>query len=149
GLSAELVPLIAAIGHSQRKPNTDILKRDYPADLQKVFGTAAASAIGFDFAAGRLDVTTHPFCSGIGPGDCRITTRYNPRFFNEAFFGVLHEAGHGIYDQGLPSRPLSGSGISDQGPPADHFGPPVGTYCSFGIHESQSRLWENQVGRGR
>src|SRR4029078_12889397 len=134
GLSAELVPLIAAIGHSQRKPNTDILKRDYPADLQKVFGTAAASAIGFDFAAGRLDTTAHPFCSGIGPGDCRITTRYNPRFFSESFLRVLHETGHGLYEQNLP---------------AEHFGTPLGIACSFGIHESQSRLWENQGRRGR
>ncbi len=133
-LSADLVPLIAAIGQSKRKPNTDILRRDFPVDLQKVIGTAAAAAIGFDFAAGRLDVTTHPFCSGIGPGDCRITTRYNPRFFNEAFFGILHEAGHGIYEQGLD---------------AEHFGTPRGSYCSLGIHESQSRLWANQVGRGR
>jgi carboxypeptidase Taq len=133
-LSAELVPLIAAIVQSPRRPNRDILQREYPVDLQRVFGTSAAAAIGFDFSAGRLDVTTHPFCSGIGPGDCRITTRYNPRFFNEAFFGILHEAGHGIYEQGLDP---------------EHFGTPLGSYCSLGIHESQSRLWENQVGRGR
>lgn len=134
GLRAELVPLIAAIGQAKQRPNSDILRRDYPVDLQKVFGTAAAAAIGFDFAAGRLDTTTHPFCSGFGPGDCRITTRWNPRFFNESFFGILHEAGHGIYEQGLD---------------ADHFGTPRGGFCSLGIHESQSRLWENQVGRGR
>jgi carboxypeptidase Taq len=134
GLRAELVSLIAAIGQAKQRPNSDILRRDYPVDLQKVFGTAAAAAIGFDFAAGRLDTTTHPFCSGFGPGDCRITTRWNPRFFNESFFGILHEAGHGIYEQGLD---------------ADHFGTPRGGFCSLGIHESQSRLWENQVGRGR
>jgi carboxypeptidase Taq len=133
-LSKDLVPLISAIGVSGRKPRRDILERDYPVEVQKTFAEGAAAAIGFDFQAGRLDTTTHPFCSGIGPGDCRITTRYNPRFFNEAFFGVLHEAGHGIYEQGLV---------------ADHFGTPIGTYCSLGIHESQSRLWENQVGRGR
>lgn len=133
-LSAELVPLIAAIGQSKRAPRRDILEADYPVEAQQAFAREAAVAIGFDFEAGRLDVTTHPFCSGIGPGDCRITTRYNPQFFNEAFFGVLHEAGHGIYEQGLP---------------ADHFGTALGTYCSLGIHESQSRLWENQVGRGR
>ena len=79
-------------------------------ERQQAFGRAAAAAIGFDFDAGRLDVTTHPFCSGIGPGDCRITTRYNPRFFNESFFGILHEAGHGIYEQGLP---------------AEHYGTPL------------------------
>jgi carboxypeptidase Taq len=99
-----------------------------------VFAEAAAVAFGFDFAAGRLDTTAHPFCSGLGPGDCRITTRYNPRFFSEAFFGVLHETGHALYEQNLP---------------AEHFGTPLGSACSLGIHESQSRLWENQVGRGR
>lgn len=133
-LTADLVPLIAAIGSTGRRPQREILERQYPVDAQKAFAEAAAAAIGFDFSAGRLDTTTHPFCSGIGPGDCRITTRYNPRFFNEAFFGVLHEAGHGIYEQGLD---------------IEHFGTPLGSYCSLGIHESQSRLWENQVGRGR
>jgi carboxypeptidase Taq len=133
-LRDQLVPLIAAIVGSGKKPNRDLLKRDFPVDRQKVFSQEAAAAIGFDFTAGRLDVTTHPFCSGIGPGDCRLTTRYNPRFFNEAFFGTLHESGHGIYDQGLD---------------AQHFGTPLGSAVSLGIHESQSRLWENQVGRGR
>jgi carboxypeptidase Taq len=133
-LSADLVPLIAAISQSSRKPKREILEREYPVEAQQTFARRAAEAIGFDFQAGRLDVTTHPFCSGIGPGDCRITTRYNPRFFNEAFFGVLHEAGHGIYEQGLDP---------------EQFGTPLGSYCSLGIHESQSRLWENQVGRGR
>jgi carboxypeptidase Taq len=70
----------------------------------------------------------------MGPGDCRITTRYNPRHFNEAFFGILHEAGHGMYEQGLDP---------------EHHGTPLGSAASLGIHESQSRLWENQVGRGR
>jgi carboxypeptidase Taq len=133
-LRAELVPLVAAITASGRKPRRDILEREYPVDRQQVFGQAAAAAIGFDFDSGRLDTTTHPFCSGMGPGDCRITTRYNVRHFNDAFFGILHEAGHGIYDQGLD--------------PA-HFGTPRGSAISLGIHESQSRLWENQVGRSQ
>ena len=81
-----------------------------------------------------MDITTHPFCSSIGPGDCRITTRYHPNRFTDGFFGILHEAGHGIYEQGLDPQ---------------HFGLPLGTYASLGIHESQSRLWENQVGRSR
>ncbi len=132
-LRADLVPLVAAIAHSGRPAPHEILEREYPVDRQEAFGREAATAIGFDFSSGRLDVTTHPFCSGIGPGDCRLTTRYNLRHFNEAFFGVLHEAGHGIYDQGLDP---------------EHFGTPVGSACSLGIHESQSRLWENQVGRG-
>ncbi|HEY2787625.1 MAG TPA: carboxypeptidase M32 [Fimbriiglobus sp.] len=133
-LSKELVPLIVAVQSSPRQPKREILERDYPVDRQRVFAEAAAAAVGFDFAAGRLDTTSHPFCSGFGPGDCRITTRFNPKFFPEAFFGVLHETGHGLYEQNLP---------------ADRFGEPCGSYCSLGIHESQSRLWENQVGRGR
>jgi carboxypeptidase Taq len=133
GLRKELAPLVASFAGAPRRPKRDILERNYPVDRQALFSQAAAAAIGFDFASGRLDITTHPFCSGIGPGDCRLCTRYNPRAFNEAFFGVLHEAGHGIYEQGLP---------------ADHFGTPLGSCASLGIHESQSRLWENQVGRG-
>ncbi|MGE3809723.1 MAG: carboxypeptidase M32, partial [Gemmataceae bacterium] len=133
-LRKDLVPLVAAITGSGKHPNRDILARNYSVERQEIFSQAAAAAIGFDFESGRLDVTTHPFCSGIGPGDVRLTTRYNPRFFNEAFFGTLHEAGHGIYDQGLEH---------------EHFGTPVGSFCSLGIHESQSRMWENFVGRGR
>jgi carboxypeptidase Taq len=133
-LTADLVPLIAAIVGTGRQPDRDILHRDFPIDRQEIFAQSAAAAVGFDFDAGRLDTTTHPFCSGMGPGDCRITTRYNPRFFNEAFFGVLHETGHGLYEQNLP---------------AQHVGTPLGSAASLGIHESQSRLWENQVGRGR
>ncbi len=133
-LRADLVPLVSAIAASKMRPRRELLERDYPLEQQERFGREAATAIGFDFEAGRLDVTTHPFCSGLGPGDCRITTRYNVHHFNEAFFGILHEAGHGIYEQGLP---------------AEHFGAPLGTAASLGIHESQSRLWENQVGRSR
>jgi carboxypeptidase Taq len=133
-LRAELVPLLGAILQSSKKPKTALLEREYPVDRQVIFGQSAAAAIGFDFSAGRLDVTTHPFCSTPGPGDIRLTTRYNPRHFTEGFFGILHEAGHGIYEQGLP---------------AEHFGTPCGAAASLGIHESQSRLWENQIGRSR
>jgi carboxypeptidase Taq len=133
-LRDQLAPLVAAIAASKRKSTTEILHRDYPVEGQREFGQATAAAIGFDFHAGRLDSTTHPFCSGLGPGDCRLTTRYNPNFFNESFFGILHEAGHGIYEQGLDP---------------EHFGTPAGSAASLGIHESQSRLWENQVGRSQ
>jgi carboxypeptidase Taq len=133
-LRAEIVPLVAAITGSGKRPRRDVLTREYPVDRQLVFGQAAAAAIGFDFRAGRLDTTVHPFCSGIGPGDVRLTTRFNSRELNQGLFGILHEAGHGIYEQGLD--------------PA-HFGTPCGHAVSLGIHESQSRLWENQVGRGR
>jgi carboxypeptidase Taq len=134
GLRKELTPLLGEILASGRTPRRELLQREFPTDKQEEFGREAATAIGFDFEAGRLDTTTHPFCSGIGPGDCRITTRYNPRFFNESFFGILHEAGHGIYEQGLDP---------------EHAGTPMGSPASLGIHESQSRLWENQVGRGQ
>ncbi len=133
-LAKNLVPIIQAIQNSKQKPNSEILHRNYPIELQKAFAESAAKQIGYDFESGRLDVTAHPFCTGIGPGDCRITTRYNANFFNESFFGVLHEAGHGLYEQGLP---------------ADSFGLPTGSACSLGVHESQSRFWENQVGRSR
>jgi carboxypeptidase Taq len=133
-LREELVPLVSAIAASGRRPRREVLEGDFPVPQQEAFGRSAAATCGFDFDAGRLDVTTHPFCSGIGPGDCRICTRYNPRSFVDSFFGILHEAGHGMYEQGLP---------------ADHFGTPRGSAASLGVHESQSRLWENQVGRGR
>jgi carboxypeptidase Taq len=133
-LRGELVPLVAAISASGKKPRKDLWTREYAVDRQHLFGQAAAAAIGFDFQAGRLDTTVHPFCSGIGPGDCRLTTRYHPRELNQGLFGILHEAGHGIYEQGLNP---------------DHFGTPAGSFTSLGIHESQSRLWENQVGRSR
>src|SRR5438552_17882215 len=121
-LLEDLVPLVAAIAASDRRPRSDILEREYPVNRQELFGQAAAAAIGFDFDAGRLDVTTHPFCSTFGPGDVRLTTRYNPRDFNDGFFGILHEAGHGIYEQGLDP---------------EHFGTPLGSAVSLGIHESQ------------
>ncbi len=133
-LREQLVPLAAAIRASGRRPDTSLLSRDYPIGRQESFGKEAAAAIGFDFARGRLDVTAHPFCTTLGPHDCRITTRYDEHFFNAAFFGILHEAGHGIYEQGLPP---------------DRFGMPLGEAISLGIHESQSRLWENLVGRSR
>lgn len=129
-----LVPLVAAIADSGKVPDRSILDRPYPVEAQRAFGITAAQAMGFDFQAGRLDVSTHPFCSGIGPGDTRMTTRFNARDLGDALFGVLHEGGHGLYDQGLP---------------AEHFGTPMGAAVSLGIHESQSRLWENFVGRSR
>ncbi|MCA9221330.1 MAG: carboxypeptidase M32 [Planctomycetales bacterium] len=131
-LKQQLAPLVAAIAESGRRPPVEILERGYPASVQESFGTAAAARIGFDFDSGRLDETAHPFCTSLGPNDCRITTRYDERFFPSAFFGILHEAGHGIYDQGLRG---------------DWYGLPPGSYISLGIHESQSRMWENAVGR--
>jgi carboxypeptidase Taq len=132
GLRKELVPLVEAIVASPKKPDLLILKRNYATAAQEKFGKEAAARIGFEFDRGRLDVTSHPFCTTLGPDDCRITTRYDEKFFPSAFFGILHEAGHGIYEQGLRG---------------DWFGLPPGEAISLGIHESQSRMWENLVGR--
>ena len=93
--------------HHSPQRGEAILNRLYPLDRQKVFGEGVAAAIGFDFSRGRLDVTAHPFCSGIGPGDCRITTRYDEHHFSEAFSGILHEVGHGLYEQGLDEAPTA------------------------------------------
>jgi carboxypeptidase Taq len=133
-LRPPLVALLQAIVGSSKKPDPSILTRHYPQADQREFSMAAAKAIGFDFNAGRLDIAAHPFCSGFGPGDVRLTTRYDEHHFPGAFFGTLHEAGHGIYEQGLD---------------AARFGTALGEAASLGIHESQSRMWENCVGRSR
>ena len=134
GLRTELVPLVAEIVDSGRQPDLSIMKRHFPIAAQEAFGRRVAAAIGFDFDSGRLDVTHHPFCSTSGPRDVRLTTRYDEHFLPGALFSTLHEAGHGIYEQGLPT---------------EWYGLPPGEAVSLGIHESQSRLWENLVGRSR
>ncbi len=131
-LRQELVPLVAKIKASSYRAPVDVLTRNFPVDQQRHLGRIASERIGFDYRQGRLDVTHHPFCTEMGPQDCRITTRYDENFFNGSFFGTLHEAGHGIYEQGLRS---------------EYYSLPPGKFCSLGIHESQSRLWENLVGR--
>jgi carboxypeptidase Taq len=134
GLRDQLVPLVAGIAASSRRPNLEPLQRRFPIQLQEELGRRAVEAIGYDFAAGRIDVTDHPFCTTLGPRDVRLTTRYDEHFLPGAFFSTLHEAGHGMYEQGLP---------------ADRHGLPTGQAVSLGIHESQSRMWENLVGRSR
>ena len=133
-LRGPLVELVGRIVGSGRRAPLEILERRYPAAGQGKLARAAAAAVGFDFEAGRLDVSLHPFCTGLGPGDTRMTTRYDEQYFGDAFFGVLHETGHALYDQGLDPT---------------HFGTPRGDAASLGIHESQSRMWENLVGRSR
>ena len=127
-----LVRVLGPAVENSRSISENFLEADYPIAAQQAFNREVAEAIGFNFNAGRIDTTTHPFCTGLGPGDTRLTTRYNERDFTESFYGVLHEAGHGLYDQGLK---------------AEHHGTPLGSANSMGIHESQSRLWENHVGR--
>ncbi|GAB4550360.1 MAG: carboxypeptidase M32 [Phycisphaerales bacterium] len=106
-----------------------------PIDKQREFSKRVCTAIGFDFGAGRLDDTSHPFCSGFGPGDTRITNRYREDAWLDGLSSATHEAGHAMYEQGLPK--------------SAYFGRPLGEAVSLGIHESQSRMWENQVGRSR
>lgn len=107
---------------------------DFPIEKQQILNREVAESIGFDFEAGRIDTTTHPFCTTLGPQDVRLTTRYYSHDFTASLFGVMHETGHGLYEQGLPD---------------DDFGLPSGSAVSLGIHESQSLLWEAHVGRSK
>lgn len=120
-----------AVARSARR-KTNVLRGKFPIEKQQILNREIAESLGFDFDAGRIDTTTHPFCTTLGPDDVRLTTRYDESDFTSSLFGVMHEAGHGLYEQGLVS---------------DDFGLPSGQAVSLGIHESQSRLWENHVGR--
>jgi len=124
--------LLDRILGSGRRPDTGLLHRPFPAEAQRGFALELLKACGYDLEAGRLDPTAHPFEISIGPGDVRITTRYYEDFFNAGIFGTLHEMGHALYEQGLPK---------------EHWGTPRGEAVSLGVHESQSRTWENLVGR--
>jgi carboxypeptidase Taq len=104
----------------------------YPISGQQALFREIAAAFGYDFAAGRIDTTMHPFATSLGPFDQRITTRYNEQRFEVSLYGIMHETGHALYEQGLST---------------DRVGLPCGETVSLGIHESQSRLWENHVGR--
>ncbi len=106
----------------------------FPIEDQMTLNQEVAEALGFDFAGGRIDTTTHPFCTTLGPDDVRLTTRYETSDFTSSLFGVMHEAGHGLYEQNSNK---------------DQAGLPCGSPVSLGIHESQSRLWENHLGRSR
>ncbi len=134
-LRAGLAPLIREIADSGRRPDTSWQGVRVPIERQAAFNRQVIERMGFDFEAGRLDVSTHPFCEGLGPGDTRLTTRYRDEGFADALNAVMHETGHGLYEQGLPK--------------AERFGEPLAEAASFGIHESQSRMWENLVGRSR
>lgn len=131
-LQKDLAPLSAQAVAKSKAFAPELPAGSYPIEAQQAFNAIVAKEIGFDFEAGRIDTTTHPFCTTLGPRDIRLTTRYMETDFTSSLFGIMHEAGHGMYEQGLP--------------PND-FGLPSGSALSLGIHESQSRLWENQVGR--
>ena len=134
GLRRDLVPLAQAIAAATARAGAAVLRRAFPAARQRIFGEAVAAAIGFDFRGGRLDTTIHAFCTHIAPGDCRLAVRFHGHDLRDGLFGILHEAGHGLYEQGLDP---------------EHFGTPMGEAVSVGVHESQARLWENTVGRSR
>jgi len=131
GLETGVADLLQAIGRRPQVRN-DFLSRSFPRADQERLGRKVAGDLGFDWKAGRLDVTTHPFCTTLGPRDIRITTRYDENFFNMALYGIIHETGHALYEQGVDPR--YGATI-------------LGGGTSLGIHESQSRFWENFIGR--
>jgi carboxypeptidase Taq len=125
------IPLLNKVLASQVKAKFDFQKNNFTAAKQKAFGGELTEAVGFDKQGSRLDTAIHPFCSG-GRGDIRITTRYNPHAPQQAIFGIIHETGHGLYEQGLREETL---------------GTPLSQALSYGLHESQSRMWENFIGR--
>lgn len=133
GLRDLLVPIVEEVTAKSGFDDSR-LAGEYPIAKQEAFNQEVAEAMGFDFEAGRIDTAVHPFCSGLAPFDTRLTTRYDEADFRSSLFGVLHEAGHGLYEQGLNPN---------------HHGQPIGSAVSLGVHESQSRLWENHVGRSR
>jgi len=131
-LAPRLQTLVAAAGDPSIPAPAPLPNGPYPAAAQERFNQKIAAAVGFDFASGRIDTSTHPFCTTLGPLDHRLTTRYDETDFTSSLYGVLHEAGHGMYEQGLDPHA---------------YGLPCGSAISLGVHESQSRLWENHVGR--
>lgn len=134
-LRGRLMPLIGAVAGSKSKPSESAARIGTPIEKQKQFVRRVCGAIGFEFEAGRIDESAHPFCEGIGPGDTRMTNRYRADGWTDALGTAMHESGHAMYEQGLPK--------------GDLFGQPLSEAVSLGIHESQSRMWENLVGRSR
>lgn len=133
-LKARLVPLVRDIAAHQDAIDPAPVEEHVPDGAQWAAIEAATRAVGFDYRRGRLDRTIHPFCTTIGPDDVRLTTRVEETLWPMAFFGTLHEMGHGLYQQGLPRR-LAGT--------------PAGDSAGLGIHESQSRFFENIIGRSQ
>jgi carboxypeptidase Taq len=131
-LKAAIVPLVADIKRRADAVDDSVLHRGFDPAKQVQYALETVVALGYDLQRGRQDISTHPFSIAFGPGDVRITTRVNRDFFNECLFGSIHEAGHGMYFQGI-GRNLDRTTLWDGASP--------------GVHESQSRLWENLVGR--
>jgi carboxypeptidase Taq len=132
-LKRQLVPMVCAICE-QPAADDSSLRQTFAKTAQFDFALHVAECLGYDLKRGRLDLTHHPFCTRFATGDVRITTCVNENDLGDALFSTLHEAGHAMYEQAV-SATLDGT--------------PLGQGVSAGVHESQSRLWENVVGRGR
>ncbi|TAA72269.1 carboxypeptidase M32 [Planococcus salinarum] len=131
-LRNRIIPLVQRIAASTSKPDTDFLYRHFPKEAQRDFSNKILDQLGYDFEAGRLDETVHPFMIGINRQDVRITTKYDEKDFRTAVFGTIHECGHALYEQNI-GEDLSGTFVEGG--------------ASMGIHESQSLFLENFVGR--
>lgn len=132
GLREETVQLVAAVVDSGKLPNLEPFSRICDVEKQKNYNLAILERMGYDFEAGRLDVTVHPFATTINRFDVRVTTHYYPNDLRSALFGTIHEGGHALYEQGISTELI---------------GTPLSAGTSMGIHESQSRFWENMIGR--
>jgi carboxypeptidase Taq len=132
-LRAQLVPLVNAIT-SQPPVDDSFMHQHYLEQKQWAFGVAVAKKLGYDLTRGRQDKTAHPFCTTFSIGDVRITTRFTENDLGDGFFSTVHEAGHAMYEQGIDVK---------------YEGTPLADGASAGVHESQSRLWENIIGRSR
>lgn len=133
-LKEELVPLAREILARADRVDDAVLKRGYDAERQWAFTVRVIETLGFDMTRGRQDKSAHPFTMGLTPTDVRLTTRIDENNLASGLYASIHEAGHGMYEQGLPM---------------EHYNTPLCDAVSLGIHESQSRLWENVVGRSR
>ena len=131
GVKADLVEFVRKI-RAKASPDDSFLTGNFPVDKQWQLGLDLLENMGYDFQAGRQDKSPHPFTINFSAQDVRVTTRVDADSFNTMLWSCLHEGGHALYEQGLP---------------ADAYGLPLGKFISLGIHESQSRLWENHVGR--
>ncbi len=142
---SQLHPLFATLRHgltalledvraSASPPNDRLLYQSCDHAQQIKFGTQVLRAMGYDFQRGRLDLSAHPFTTAMHPTDVRVTTRVFEQDFPSCLFSCIHEGGHGLYEQGLPQ---------------EQYGTPLGQPLSLGMHESQSRLWENHIGRSK
>jgi len=132
-LRGQLAPLLREV--MERPPADDsCLYQIYPEEGQRAFGEMVIKRLGYDFNRGRQDKTHHPFMTKFSLGDVRITTRFQPDFLANGLFSTIHEAGHAMYEQGIDMA---------------YEATPLGGGVSSGVHESQSRLWENVVGRSR